>query len=109
MSLNVCPAALVAAPLERVWGVLMDPTHYDSWWDAHTERIEPAGPAHPGQTLYATSQGLGKRWPVTLAIEAVDEVKHQLQLRTTLPFGITMTNHISCARASETTSRVQFG
>ncbi len=107
--ISVCPAANVAAPVEKIWQVLMDTAGYDQWWDARMERVEPPGPAQPGQILYATSRALGRTWPVTLKVEQVDVARHQLHLQTTLPLGITMVNHISCARVSDTTTRVQFG
>ena len=107
--LSVCPSAIVAAPVEKVWAILMDTSAYDRWWDARTERIEPGGPAMAGQTLYANSRAFGRRWPVTLKIEQVDEARHQLRLRTTLPFGLVMTNHIACAAVAGTQTRVQFG
>ena len=107
--LNVCPAAIVKAPVERVWALLADPAGYDRWWDAHTERIVPEGPAHVSQRLHGWSGALGRRWPVTLTIEMVDEAKHQLGFRTTLPLGIGVQNHIACAPLDATSCRVQFG
>jgi Polyketide cyclase / dehydrase and lipid transport len=110
MMMSVCPAAVVAAPIEKVWQMLTHTDTYDRWWDARTERIEPPGLASVGQTLYATSEELGRKWPVTLQIELVDDIKHQLRLKTTLPLGMTMVNHISCASVADgTATRVQFG
>lgn len=34
MSMSVCPIAVVAAPIERVWALLANPSSYDLWWDA---------------------------------------------------------------------------
>ncbi len=39
----------------------------------------------------------------------VDEAKHQLGFRTTLPLGIEVQNHIACAPLDATSCRVQFG
>ena len=41
MGFTICPAAVVAAPVESVWELLSEPTLYDVWWDACTERIVP--------------------------------------------------------------------
>jgi hypothetical protein len=59
VSVTACPAAIVAAPIEDVWAVLADSAAYTTWWDAQTDRIVPAGPAAPGQTVYAHTRALG--------------------------------------------------
>ena len=38
MSITLCPAAVVAAPVEYVWELLSEPTLRDEWWDARTAR-----------------------------------------------------------------------
>jgi hypothetical protein len=106
---SVCPSAIVNAPVEKVWRMLENTANYDVWWDARTERLDPPGPAQAGQTLYASSQEFGRRWPLTLTLELVDAEKHQLRFRSTLPFGMSMVNHISCGQVNETTTRLQFG
>jgi uncharacterized protein YndB with AHSA1/START domain len=107
--LSVCPAAVVAAPAERVWALLADPAGYDRWWDAHTERIEPPGPARAGQVIHGWSRGLGRRWPVRVTVEAVDAERRQLRFHTTLPLGLEMRNQIACAPLDAASCRVQFG
>lgn len=109
MTVSVCPTAMVAAPDETVWSVLNDPSSYDEWWDARTERIEPPGPATPGQTVYATAHGLGRSWPVTTRVLAVDPTRHAIDLVTTLPFGIVGRNHIDCVAIDAASCRVTFG
>src|SRR5579864_8022202 len=53
MSLTVCPAAIVAAPVEVVWGNLVQWERYSEWFsaDVQVERSEPEGPATVGQTI----------------------------------------------------------
>src|SRR5579883_591817 len=96
MSLTICPAAVVAAPVENVWEMLSEPTLYDTWWDVHTERIVPKGSATPGQMLYAHTSALGKTWDVTLRIETVNPTRHQIQMLVTLPLGIVNYETITC-------------
>ncbi len=109
MTVNVCPAAAVAAPMEVVWGMLMRPETYDQWWDAHTRRIEPPGPATPGQVIYAWSKGLGRRWEVRLTIKQVDANQHQIVFDTVFPLGIRGHNQIRCMPIDERSCWVQFG
>jgi len=109
MSLSVCPAARVAAPAERVWALLADPARYDAWWDAHLVSAEPPGRAQAGQVIRGRACGLGREWPVSLHVLAVDPDRHQIDLATTLPFGVTMRNHIACAPLDEGSCRLSFG
>jgi hypothetical protein len=109
VALSVCPAAFVKAPLNHIWAILLDPSSYDRWWDATTERIEPAGPAQPGQRIEASSRGWGVRWPLTTRLEAIEEGRHALELQTSFPLGFTIRNRISCSSVDWETTRVQFG
>jgi len=109
MSISVCPVATVASPAEHVWALLMAPATYSEWWDARTERIEPPGPAAPGQVIYATSRALGRRWSVNTAVLAVEPERYALDLRTTLPLGIMVQNHILVQPLDAASCRVSFG
>jgi hypothetical protein len=109
MVFSVCPATTVAAPVETVWDLLSDLTQLDVWWDAHTERIVPEGPASPGQMLYAKTSEFGRTWDVTLRVDAVHPEKHQIQMHISLPLGLINDNTITCAALDATSCRVQFG
>ena len=64
MGLRVCPAAIVAAPVEEVWSLLANPAKYGEWADARVERVVPEGPVTPGQRIYPTSKAFGRTWSV---------------------------------------------
>lgn len=109
MTIAVCPVATVGAPVERVWALLNAPETYDEWWDARTESVTPPGPATPGQIIRATSTGLGRRWPVTIRVEGVDTQQHTLDVRTTLPLGISVRQHLMVQPLDAESSRLTFG
>ena len=109
MTVIACPAATVAASIGDVWAVLTDTAAYTTWWDAQTDRVVPDGPAAPRHTIYAHTRALGKRWAVTTTVEAVDEVEHRMRLRSALPLGIVVRNHVSCAPLAAGGCRVRFG
>ena len=109
MSLNVCPADTVAAPVETVWEILTQPAYYATWADTQLQGIEPPGPAVVGQTVSLTSKALGRTWPILFQIEKVDTEKHQLGLYATLPLGLRMRPHISCTPIDATTCLVRYG
>ncbi len=109
MNLTLCPAAVVAAPVESVWELLSEPTLRDEWWDARTVRVVPEGEAAAGQTLYLTSTGLGRKWDVTIRIEVVNPERHQIRWHATLPLGTVNHQTTTCTAIDATSCRVQFG
>ena len=109
MVVSVCPADIVAAPVEEVWELLNQPSRYDEWWDARLVSIVPEGPATLGQIVHVTSGALGKRWNVTFVIKLVNSSRHQIQFDVTLPLGITDHVTITCSPVDAISCRVQYG
>jgi uncharacterized protein YndB with AHSA1/START domain len=109
MTTSLCPIATVNAALERTWNLLVNPESYALWWDARTRAIIPPGPARPGQRIQAESGAFGRRWDVTITVEAVDEARHNLRLTTRLPLGITVYNSITCTLLDPASCRISFG
>jgi uncharacterized protein YndB with AHSA1/START domain len=109
MSLNVCPADTVQAPMERVWELLMQPAGYGRFWDLTVERVEPEGPAVVGQTFVGWSRAFGRRWRIDGDIREVDAGRHQIQFRTSLPFGVVGNNRIVCTPIDQQRCTLRFG
>jgi hypothetical protein len=108
MSLNVCPAAIVAAPVEVVWDLLR-PARLSEWVDGRVEAPVPEGPVIVGQTFRVVSKALGRNWHATFTVEKVNPEKHQLAMQVIFPFGIQLHEHVSCTRIDATSCRVQYG
>jgi hypothetical protein len=90
----------------------MHPETYSEWWDAKTDRVDPPGSAQPGQIIRAHSWAVGRSWPVETKVIQVDPNSHALDLRTLLPFGLVVDNHIRCTAVEgkeAETSRLAFG
>lgn len=109
MGLTVCPAAVVAAPVEVVWETLVQWEHYSEWADVQVERLEPEGPAIAGQTITFGGKALGRTWHFIFKVEEVNHEKHLLDLHVFFPFGLQEKPHIACTPIDETTCRVQYG
>ena len=108
-AVSVCPAALVEAPLERVWSVLLDSQHYGEWADARFNRFDPPGPAVAGQLMQADARELGMTFRIRLRIKSIDTARHQVVFDVELPFGLRERSTISAAAIDAGSTRVQFG
>jgi polyketide cyclase/dehydrase/lipid transport protein len=110
MGLTVCPAAIVAAPVEVIWENLVQWERYSEWFDARlkAERREPEGPATVGQTIYFGAKGFGRILHFIYKVEEVNAERHQLGLHAFFPLGLQMKAHISCTPIDATTCRVQY-
>jgi hypothetical protein len=109
MGLSVCPAAVVAAPVEVVWANLVEWERYAEWADVQAERVEPEGPATAGQTIYFAGKALGRTLHFTFKVEEVNPERHQLGLHVFFPLGLQEKPHIACYPIDATTCRVQYG
>ena len=109
MTLSVCPADTVRAPVERVWELLMQPANYGSFWDLTVERVEPEGPAVVGQKFVGWSRALCRRWRVSGEIQEVDAQRHHILFRMSLPFGIVSSNRVMCARIDARSCMLRYG
>ena len=111
MGLTVCPAAIVAAPVEVVWENLVQWERYSEWFsaDLHVERSEPEGPARIGQTIYFEGKALGRTWHFSFKVEEVNPERHQLGLHVYFPLGLQEKPHIACYPIDATTCRVEYG
>ena len=111
MGLTICPAAVVAAPVEVVWGNLSQWERYSQWFsaDIQLEHCEPEGPATIGQTINFTGKAFGRSLHFIFKVEEVNPVRHQLDLHAFFPLGLQMKPHISCTPIDAITCRVQYG
>jgi polyketide cyclase/dehydrase/lipid transport protein len=110
-AVSVCPAAVVNAPLERVWAVLLDSEDYGEWADARFNRFDPPGPAVPGQVMSANGREFGITLPlqVRLRVQSIDPQNHRVIFDVDLPFGIQERTTITAVPIDGRTTRVQFG
>ncbi len=109
MGLSVCPAAVVAAPVELVWENLVQWERYAGWADVQVECSEPEGPACAGQTITFAGKALGRTWRFSFEVEEVNPEKHQLGLHVVFPFWLQEKPYITCSPIDATTCRVQYG
>ena len=109
MGLTVCPAAVVAAPVEVVWENLVQWERYAEWADVQVEQSEPEGPALAGQRITFVGKAFARTWHFVFQVEAVNPETYQLGLDAFFPLGLQEKAHITCAPIDATTCRVQYG
>jgi hypothetical protein len=112
MGLTVCPAAVVAAPVEVIWENLVQWERYSEWFDRsiQVERSEPDGPATVGQTINFSGKAFGRTLHFLFKVEEVNPERHQLGLYAFFPLlRLQMKPHISCTPIDATSCRVQYG
>lgn len=109
MSLSVCPAAVVMAPVEVVWRNLVQWDRYLEWADVQVEHVEPEGPASTGQTISFAGKAFGRTMRFIFQVELIDPKRHQVGLHVFFPFGLEEKPHITCTPIDATTCRVQYG
>jgi hypothetical protein len=109
MAVNVCPADTVQAPARVVWELLMRPAEYGRFWDVSIERVEPEGPAAPGQRFLGSSRALGRRWRVEGEVREVDHSRRQILFRMILPLGLVSDNHVMCTPIDERSCMLRYG
>lgn len=83
-----CPTAIVDAPVEVVWNLLLDTKSWGTFYDVTVLSVRPPGMAHPGQRLTGNP---GPRFlPLRLEFDFtdVDSLNYHLGFDGRLPFGI---------------------
>jgi ligand-binding SRPBCC domain-containing protein len=109
MTVTVCPAATINAPIERVWSLLMDPLKWTDWSTARLEAARPEGPLHTGQRLYFSSRAFGMRWHAVTTVTSVAAQPHSLDVDVSVPFGIVNHEHLTLVSLPDGRTHVQFG
>jgi uncharacterized protein YndB with AHSA1/START domain len=109
MTVTVCPAATINAPIERVWQLLMDPRKWTDWSTGRLEAARPDGRLHAGQQLHFSARAFGKRWHAVTTVTSVAVERHSLELDVSVPFGIVNHEHLSLVRLPDDRTYVRFG
>ena len=108
--MTACPTAVVDAPVEVVWSLIVDPRRWDEWTDARFREAEPDGLMRPGQRLRFSAARLGRRFTAArVLVRDVAPERHTLDLDIATPLGIVNHEHVTVAEAGEGKAHVSFG
>jgi|ERR1700678_2778052 hypothetical protein len=103
-----CPTAIVEAPIEVVWNLLLNTAEWGKFYDVRVLSVDPPGPATAGQRLIGNP---GPRFlPLRLVFDftEVDALNHRLGIDGRLPFGIRVRENMMIASIDSTRCRVNY-
>ena len=103
-----CPTAIIDSPVEIVWTLLTRPEEWGKFYDLRVKSIEPAGAAAIGQTVVAESGPRLLHLALEIRFRKIDAVNYELGLDVKLPFGITVSEDLSCAPIGQDQCRVNY-
>ena len=103
-----CPMAIIDAPIDVVWNVLLNTAGWGAFYDVRVLSLEPPGPARAGQRLIGHP---GPRYlPFRLVFDftEVDTVNHRLGFDGRLPLGIQVREMLIVTPIDRTRCRVNY-
>ena len=108
MIVNVCPGAVTSASPDRLWQVITDNERLGEWSDAVFVSANPPGRATTGQVVQLQTRGLGRTWPVTIEIGAIDPDRRWIDMLVRLPLGLENHEHITLTPTPEGGTLIRF-
>lgn len=108
MTYASCPTAVLDAPAEIVWQLLMEPARWGEFYDVRITKVDPPGPAVIGQKIYGESRLWFLRFRLKFECIRIDAVQGLLRLAVQLPFGIFVREEMDCTPLSPRQCRVTY-
>src|SRR3984893_10254262 len=100
-----CPTAVINAPVDVVWALLIEPAAWGGVFDVRVGSIGPPGPAIVGQKIGGET---GPRMKLTFRMIEIDLDHHRLRLDVNLPLGLTVHEGLSCTPLDVDHCRVSY-
>jgi len=91
-----CPTAVINAPVDVVWALLMEPAAWGGVFNVRVGSIDPPGRAIVGQKICGETGLRILHLKLTFRMIEIDPYQHRLCLDVHLPFGITVHEDLSC-------------
>jgi hypothetical protein len=103
-----CPTAVINAPVDVVWALLIEPAEWGGVFDVRVGGIDPPGPAIVGQRIGGETGPRILHLKLTFRMIKIDPYQHRLCLDVHLPFGITVHEDLSCTPLDVGHCRVDY-
>ena len=103
-----CPTAIVEAPIEMVWDLLLNTAEWGKFYDVRVLSVDPPGPATAGQRLIGNPGPSFSPLRLVFDFTEVDALHHILSFDGRLPFGIKVREKMMIAPIDSTRCRVSY-
>jgi hypothetical protein len=103
-----CPTAVVSAPADMVWALLMAPAGWGSVFDMRITSVDPPGPAAVGQEVRGETGPEILHLKLTFRMMEIDPDQYRLRMDVNLPFGLKVHEEIICSPLDATHCRVGY-
>jgi hypothetical protein len=103
-----CPTAVINAPADIVWALLMDPAGWERVFDMRVAGIDPPGPAVVGQRVCGETGPRIFHLKLTLRMMEIDPEYHRLRLEVNLPLGLSVEEDLRCTPLDDIHCRVDY-
>jgi hypothetical protein len=103
-----CPTAVVNAPVDMVWALLLEPAGWGNVFDVRVTGIVPPGPAVAGQEVYCETGPRIFHLRLTFRMIEIDPDCHRLRMDVNMPFGLTVHEDLGCRPLDDTHCRVDY-
>ena len=103
-----CPAAVIDAPVDAVWALLVEPAAWGGVFNVRVGSIDPPGRAIVGQKICGETGLRILHLKLTFRMIEIDLDHHRLCLDVQLPFGIMVHEDLSCTPLDADHCRVDY-
>ncbi len=103
-----CPTAVVNAPVDHVWALLVAPAGWGSIFDMRVTNVDPPGPAAAGQDVRGETGPEILQLKLTFRMLEIDPDQYRLRFCVSLPFGLIVDEDMRCMSLDETHCRVSY-
>lgn len=103
-----CPTAVINAPVEVVWALLIEPAAWGGVFDLRIGSIDPPGPAVIGQRISGETSLRILHLKLTFRMIEIDLDHHRLRLAVNLPFGLSVNEDLRCTPLDDTCCRADY-
>src|SRR5258708_32850857 len=93
-----CPTAVVDAPVEVVWALLVEPAGWGNVLDVRINSVDPPGPAAAGQTVAGETGPRFFHLKLTFQGIEIEAKRLRLLLDIQLPFGVADSEDLTCTQ-----------